>query len=76
MVLLKLVETEFEKIRKKYKISNEPNNYGSYEGSCPNHPFVYQNLNEFRMEESINVISLIDEIYEKSNIKYRINKDN
>jgi len=24
------------------------------------------------MEESINVISLIDEIYEKSNIKYRI----
>ena len=65
-------QTEFDKIRKKYKISNEPNNYGSYEGSCPNHPFVYQNLNEFKMEESINVISLIDEIYEKSNIKYRI----
>jgi hypothetical protein len=27
------------------------------------------------MEESINVISLIDEIYEKSNIKYRVNKE-
>ena len=66
-------QTEFEKIRKKYKISNEPNNYGSYEGSCPNHPFVYRNLNEFKMEESISVISLIDEIYQKSNVSYRRN---
>lgn len=64
-------QSEFEKIRKKYKISNEPNNYGSYEGSCPNHPFVYQNLNEFKIKETINVISLIDEIYNKSNVKYR-----
>ena len=62
---------EFEQIRKKYNISNEPNNYGSYEGSCPNHPFVYQNLNEFKMSETINVVSLIDEIYSKDGISYR-----
>jgi predicted dehydrogenase len=62
---------EFEQIRKKYNISNEPNNYGSYEGSCPNHPFVYQNLNEFSFSETINVISLIDEIYKQDGISYR-----
>lgn len=64
-------QSEFEKIRKQFKISNEPNNYGSYEGSCPNHPFVYQNLLDFKLEETNNVISLIDNIYNKSNIKYR-----
>jgi len=64
-------QSEFEKIRKHFKISNEPNNYGSYEGSCPNHPFVYQNLFDFKLEETNNVISLIDNIYDKSNIKYR-----
>jgi UDP-N-acetyl-2-amino-2-deoxyglucuronate dehydrogenase len=64
-------QSEFEKIRKKYNISTEPNNYGSYQGSCPNHPFVYQNLKDFDISETLNVISLIDEIYEKSNKKYR-----
>lgn len=61
---------EFDKIRNKYQISTEPNNYGSYEGSCPNHPFVYQNLEDFNLEETSNVIKLIEEIYSKSNIKY------
>jgi predicted dehydrogenase len=64
-------QSEFEKIKKKYNISTEPNNYGSYQGSCPNHPFVYQNLKDFDISETLNVISLIDEIYEKSNKKYR-----
>jgi UDP-N-acetyl-2-amino-2-deoxyglucuronate dehydrogenase len=68
-------QSEFDKIRKKYDISTEPNNYGSYQGSCPNHPFVYQNLKDFDMSETLNVISLIDEIYEKSNIKYRKNNE-
>jgi predicted dehydrogenase len=63
-------QKEYEKIKEKYSISTEPNNYGSYQGSCPNHPYVYQNLNEFKIEESINVIQLIEEIYNKSNIKY------
>lgn len=64
-------QTEFEKIKKQYRISNEPNNYGSYEGSCPNHPFIYQNLDNFILSETNNVISLIDEIYNLSNVKYR-----
>lgn len=64
-------QSEFEKIRKQYRISNEPNNYGSYEGSCPNHPFIYQNLEDFKLGETNNVISLIDDIYSKSGIKYR-----
>jgi len=64
-------QSEFDRIRKKYSITNEPNNYGSYQGSCPNHPYVYQNLENFKISETINVISLIDEIYNKSEIQYR-----
>lgn len=69
-------QSDFEKIKKKYKIATEPNNYGSYQGSCPNHPYVYQNLNLFEMSETLNVISLIDEIYSKSNVKYRKEDEN
>jgi hypothetical protein len=64
-------QKEFERIKNKYSIATSPNNYGSYQGSCPNHPFIYQNIEDFKMKETINVISLIDEIYKKSNIKYR-----
>lgn len=63
-------QKEFEKIKQKYSLSTEPNNYGSYQGSCPNHPYVYQNLNKFKLEETLNVIEMIEEIYNKSNIKY------
>jgi predicted dehydrogenase len=68
-------QNEYEKVIKKYKIDTQPNNYGSYQGSCPNHPYVYQNLDEFKIEETINVISMIDEIYQKSGIKYRIQNE-
>ena len=64
-------QIKFDDLKKQYNISIEPNSYGSYQGSCPNHPFVYSNLDEFNIKETINVISLIDEIYNKSNIKYR-----
>lgn len=64
-------QTEFGKLEKDFYISTEPNSYGSYQGSCPNHPFVYSNLDDFKLTETINVISLIDEIYNKSGIKYR-----
>lgn len=64
-------QVQFDVLRKKYYIENEPNNYGSYQGSCPNHPFVYKNLNEFKMQETLNVISLIDNIYEKGGKQYR-----
>lgn len=64
-------QIKFEDLKKHHHISIEPNSYGSYQGSCPNHPFVYSNLHEFNLNETINVISLIDEIYKKSNIQYR-----
>jgi len=64
-------QVKFEDLSKSYYISKEPNSYGSYEGSCPNHPFVYQNLSEFDMKETVNVIELIDNIYSKAGIKYR-----
>lgn len=67
---------EFQKIQKKYEVVTEPNNYGSYEGSCPNHPLVYSNLNEFNLSETINVIDIIDNIYSKSSISYKIKKNN
>lgn len=64
-------QTEFDKLQKKYDISIQPNSYGSYQGSCPNHPYVYQNLDQFSLSQSNNVISLIDDIYLKSGIQYR-----
>lgn len=63
-------QTEFENIRKKYDITTKPNHYGSYQGSCPNHPYVYKNIDQFKINETVNVISLIEEIYNKSNIRY------
>lgn len=63
-------QIKFEDLSKSFYINKEPNNYGSYEGSCPNHPFVYQNLNEFDIKETFNVIKLIREIYNKAGIKY------
>ena len=66
-------QTEFDKLSKKFNILYEPNSYGSYQGSCPNHPYVYENLDSFRLEESLNVISLIQDIYKKSNVEYKIN---
>lgn len=64
-------QNEFEKLRKQYDILTQPNSYGSYQGSCPNHPFVYQNIENFTLNQTINVISIIDDIYNKSNIQYR-----
>jgi UDP-N-acetyl-2-amino-2-deoxyglucuronate dehydrogenase len=64
-------QVRFDDLAKKYYIETEPNNYGSYQGSCPNHPFVYKNLNEFKMGETINVIDLIDDIYNKAGKQYR-----
>jgi len=64
-------QIEYDKIKKKYDKYNEPNSYGVYQGSCPNHPELYKNLDKFKLEESLNVISLIDDIYDKSGKKYR-----
>ena len=68
------VKKEFENILKENQIDIEPNKYGSYQGSCPNHPTLYKNIienpNQFEILESYNAIKLIEEIYEKDGIKY------
>jgi len=64
-------QIEFDNIKEKYNILTKPNNYGSYQGSCPNHPFVYQNLEDFKISETYNVIKLIDDIYQNAGIQYR-----
>lgn len=61
---------EYENLIKQYTYSKNPNSYGSYQGSCPNHPEVYKNLDKFNLEETNNVIILIEEIYKKAGIKY------
>lgn len=61
---------QYENLIKQYSYSKDPNSYGSYQGSCPNHPEVYKNLDKFYLEETNNVIKLIEEIYKKANIKY------
>ena len=67
----------FEKIVSKMGKSKEPNSYGddNYQGSCPNHSELYENINDFKIKESNNVIELIAEIYEHSNIKYYKNEE-
>ena len=61
---------KFENMLQNSSICNEPNSYGSYQGSCPNHIEVYKNLNNFSIEETINVVKLIEDIYDKAGIKY------
>ena len=61
---------QYENLLKQYSYSKDPNSYGSYQGSCPNHPEVYRNLNKFNLEETSNVITFIENIYNKANIKY------
>lgn len=60
----------FENILRTTDIAIEPNSYGSYAGSCPNHPTLYKNLEKFDISETFNVISIIEQIYNKSNISY------
>jgi predicted dehydrogenase len=60
----------FENILRSTDDSIEPNSYGSYAGSCPNHPTLYRNLDKFDITETYNVISIIEDIYNKSNISY------
>jgi predicted dehydrogenase len=65
-------KSDFENVINSMGKSIEPNSYGdtNYQGSCPNHPNLYKNMDDFRISESENVIELIDEIYKLSDIKY------
>lgn len=63
-------QKEYNNIVKYNPYSREPNSYGSYSGSCPNHPDVYKNLSLFNIEETENVIEMIEVIYKKCGIVY------
>jgi len=63
-------QKKFDKLLKDNPFTTEPNSYGSYLGSCPNHPTLYANLEKFKLTESINVIELIDNIYKVSGTQY------
>ncbi len=62
--------TQYENLLESYQYSKDPNSYGSYQGSCPNHPDVYKNLNKFKLDETTNVLSLIETIYSKADLYY------
>lgn len=61
---------QFEFLEKQYQYSKDPNSYGSYQGSCPNHPDVYKNLDKFNITESYNVIKIIHDIYSSMEMNY------
>jgi UDP-N-acetyl-2-amino-2-deoxyglucuronate dehydrogenase len=61
---------EYENLLKRSSIPNKPNSYGSYAGSCPNHPQLYKQLNKFPIEETYNSLKLVDEIYKKAGVRY------
>ena len=60
---------QYEVMVKDFSI-NQPNSYGSYQGSCPNHPDVYKNLANFEITESYNVLKIIEDIYSSAGISY------
>lgn len=47
-----------------------PNSYGTYSGSCPNHPDLYKNIEKFDLNQTVMVLNLIDQIYSKCGVKY------
>ena len=66
----KSVQKKVENLIKQNSFVGTPNSYGAYAGSCPNHPELYRNLQDFNLTQTKSVLYLIDQIYEKCNIKY------
>ena len=59
---------KWEEISKSIKSSLEPNSYGKYQGSCPNHPTLYKEIangNGITLDNAINSIIFIEKIYSK-----------
>ena len=63
-------QVQYQNLIDNSKIPNKPNSYGSYQGSCPNHPELYKNLSNYKILESLPAIELIDQIYKQSDVKY------
>jgi len=64
---------QFENILESYENVTyiPPNNYGSYLGSCPNHIGVYKNLEMFKIENTRDALSTIEDIYTVCGRDYR-----
>ena len=60
--------------KSKIEANNNFNKYGTHLGSCPNHAGLYRNLENFSIEETTNVIQLIELIYNKAGISYTSEK--
>ncbi|MFC1755884.1 Gfo/Idh/MocA family protein [Patescibacteria group bacterium] len=59
---------EFSNLQKTAVNSIEPNSYGVYAGSCPNHPTLYREVAAGRgitVGDSINVVRFIEDVYDK-----------
>ena len=63
-------KVEYDNLLRTQNIPNKPNSYGSYAGSCPNHPQLYSSLGDFDIMQAKNSISLIDEIYSSAGLRY------
>ena len=61
---------EYDKIISAGSDIRPVNSYGAYAGSCPNHPELYANLNDFEISITFEVLDLIKNIYEKCGVKY------
>lgn len=58
-------QRQYEDLYKKYFFDIAPNSYGSHEGSCPNHPKLYEEIaagRGIRLSEALKSIKIIDDI--------------
>ncbi len=69
--------TEYENLQSDKRLTSEsrnPNAYVGYEGSCPNHPDLYKNIEKFNISETSGVINTINDIYARSGLNYNRRK--
>jgi predicted dehydrogenase len=66
----KHLENKVKNIVNKDNLIVTPNSYGSYVGSCPNHPDLYKSIDNFDLIQTQNVLQLIDEIYQHCGVQY------
>ncbi|MEA3357335.1 MAG: Gfo/Idh/MocA family oxidoreductase [Patescibacteria group bacterium] len=67
------IQKKWDKLEKKYGKAIQPNSYGTHIGSCPNHPTLYAELaagHGFTVDEALNSIKFIQDIYQKDGVKY------
>ena len=61
-----LVESAWIKLQSSYGDSIPPNSYGTHLGSCPNHPYLYEEIAKGKgilLKDTLNSVKLIENIY-------------